>query len=251
MSGATSLPPVPPLPGREADPVRRAVLAAGLMAGAAWVATQTTPRLPLIGRIGRLDLAHDVPERFAGWRLDPQGAVLVVNPEQQAFIDQIYSQTLSRVYLDGAGQRVMLSVAYGEDQRRGSALHEPEVCYPAQGFRIQRRSKGDVLWTDGARPSVILPVQRLETVLNAQRFEPVSYWIVIGQRLVVGAMQRKLALYHYGLQGLIADGMIVRVSTVGRDSAHEFALQARFIAELLAAVPEPVRSRLAGREGPA
>ncbi|WP_141291971.1 exosortase-associated protein EpsI, B-type, partial [Ideonella azotifigens] len=193
----------------------------------------------------------DVPERFAGWQLDPQGEVLVVNPEQQAFIDRIYSQTLSRVYLDGAGQRVMLSVAYGEDQRRGSALHEPEICYPAQGFRIQRRSQGEVRWMDGARSSAVLPVQRLETVLNAQRFEPLSYWIVIGRRRVVGALERKLALYHYGLQGLIADGMIVRVSTVGRDSAQEFALQARFIAELLATLPEPVRSRLAGREEPA
>ena len=66
---------------------------------------------------------------------------------------------------------------------------------------------------------------------------------------VAGALQRKLTLMRYGLQGLIADGMILRVSSVGADSAPQFALQAAFIGALLAALPGPLRSRFAGLEG--
>mgnify|MGYP000496771242 CR=1 FL=1 len=53
----------------------------------------------------------------------------------QEMLARLYSQVVSRVYLDSTtGKTVMLSLAYGEEQNKQSQVHLPEVCYPAQGF---------------------------------------------------------------------------------------------------------------------
>ena len=50
------------------------------------------------------------------------------------------------------GRQIMLSIAYGEDQRDGMKLHYPEVCYPAQGFQSRSfQIRADQLSTT-ARP---------------------------------------------------------------------------------------------------
>lgn len=226
---------------QEPDLLRRAVLAAALMGTAVWGAERLVPRLSLAQQLGALELTRDIPRDFSGWQQDVTQNIQVINPQQQAFIEQIYSQTLSRVYLNAQGARIMLSVAYSEDQRRSMALHLPDICYPAQGFEIRSRSRADVPLLHGQQT-----VQRLETVAGGQRYEPLSYWVVIGDHLVIGGTQRKLALFRYGLRGIIADGMIVRVSSIGQDTAQQYALQNTFIRDFLGALPESLRRRVAG-----
>jgi EpsI family protein len=134
-----------------------------------------------------------------------------------------------------------VAVAYGEDQRRQSALHYPEVCYPAQGFAVESKSTALLDLPNGR-----LPVKRLVTALNKQRYEPLTYWVVVGEHHVEGAIGKKLALMRYGVKGQIADGFIFRVSSIGRDSAQEFEVQQRFIADLMGALQPADRSRLSG-----
>jgi hypothetical protein len=59
---------------------------------------------------------------------------------------------------------------------------------------------------------------------------------------------RKFAQLSYGLSGLVPDGMVVRVSTLGEDAANSeaYRLQARFVQNLISAMTEPVRQRLTG-----
>jgi hypothetical protein len=50
-------------------------------------------------------------------------------------------------------------------------------------------------------------------------------------------LQEQIEQLRYGLRGEIPDGMLVRVSSLNRDSKNPFALQARFINDLQRAAP--------------
>jgi hypothetical protein len=52
----------------------------------------------------------------------------------------------------------------------------------------------------------------------AQRHEPVTFWFVVGEHVAVSGQQQKIAQLRYGVQGLIPDGMLVRVSSIDRDT---------------------------------
>jgi EpsI family protein len=138
------------------------------------------------------------------------------------------------------GQRIMLSVAYGGDQSDGTSAHRPEVCYPAQGFEITANAKS-------AQPAAggTLAVRQLMSKLGG-RNEPITYWVVVGNEVATSGIEQKLAQMRYGLRGIIADGMLVRVSSIDADMARGHAIQSDFIAEMAAAIPGPVRPRVFG-----
>ncbi|MEF8728842.1 MAG: exosortase-associated protein EpsI, B-type [Accumulibacter sp.] len=181
-----------------------------------------------------------IPETFGGWTMDKSVTPIQPPPEQQAVIDRTYDQTLARTYVNEAGVRVMLSLAYGGNQNEGMNTHRPEICYPAQGFQLH-----------SSMPSVLdlrqrrLPVQRV-IASQGQRHEPITYWIVVGDELSAFGIKHKLSTLKYGLTGRIPDGMLIRVSTIDRDEARAFKIQELFIESLLAAVSPEDQSRLLG-----
>lgn len=181
-----------------------------------------------------------IPKRFGTWQEEPQTAVRVVNPQTQALLDKLYSQIVTRVYVNDAGYRIMLSVAYGGDQREGLRAHKPEVCYPAQGFTL-RRSESYRLDT----PFGAIAARRMLATYN-RRQEPVTYWQTIGRRSVDGGMAAKLAEIKVGLTGRIPDGLLFRVSSIDADPARAYRAQDGFVRELLAQVAPEERARLAG-----
>lgn len=224
---------------------RRAALAALLMGGASLAAWKLTPTQHMASLHGDLDLESQIPKRFGDWALDTSAVGGVVNPQQEELLKQLYSQILSRTYVNGQGQRVMLSIAYGNDQRDGLQLHYPEVCYPAQGFQLLSNRKVDLRLA-----GLQIPARRLETVFGNQRYEPVTYWTVIGDTVVRGGIDKKLAEMRYGFKGLIPDGLLFRVSSIDRDTASAYVLQDQFCSALLAELPAGVRARVAGIERP-
>ena len=165
----------------------------------------------------------------------------MVDPTQSELIRKIYGQTLSRIYVDRHGYRIMLSIAYGSDQSDAMQVHKPETCYPAQGFLLEAR--GDDLLRIG---NADIPVVRIKTSLDS-RHEPVTYyWTTIGNRAVRGSIHKKFVEMYYGLTGKIPDGMLIRVSSIDSDTPQAFRSQDRFITELIDAVPITTRIRLAG-----
>ncbi|HMN79307.1 MAG TPA: EpsI family protein [Burkholderiaceae bacterium] len=218
---------------------RRAAAAALLMSVASAGGLLLKPGTRLSDQLPPFELASAVPTRFGGWQ-EHIGSSHVVNPVGRDALDRLYSQTLSRVYVDGAGNRVMLSVAYGGDQSDATSMHLPEVCYPAQGF-LQRASSSAVLKASDRT----LPVRRL-VMVQGRRIEPLTYWLVVGDRIATGSLGHKKIQIEYALRGLIPDGLILRVSTIGEDTERGFALQQRFLVDLRGALPEPARVRLAG-----
>jgi EpsI family protein len=218
-----------------------ASLALGLaMAAAAALTIALTPRPRVPGPHDRFSLDSMIPARFAGWAIDTAIVPLTPDPEQQSALARIYDQTLSRTYVNAAGQRVMLSIAYGGDQSNALALHLPEVCYTAQGFQIVAASDGVLATRAGP-----LPVKRLVARQSA-RNEPITYWITIGDKAVASSIRQKLQRLAYGVTGKIPDGMLVRVSTIQADQRDAWRVQAGFIDQLLAVLPARDRARLLG-----
>lgn len=220
--------------------IRRALGALILMLVAALGAWALTPTHKLADQLGPLDLEAAIPTEFGDWQMLPASSGGIVNPQQTAVIEQIYTQTLSRTYLNRrTGEAVMLSIAYGEDQRDGMALHYPEVCYPAQGFQVKSNKKGTLRLDQGE-----IPVRRLETFAG-QRFEPVTYWTMIGEHATLGGLDKKLTEMQYSLRGQIPDGLLFRVSSINRESSRAFESQGQFVAALLPALTPQASVRLA------
>ncbi len=220
-------------------------LAASVVLGVAMAATSAltgalTPKRKLAAGAPRFNLEQMIPASFAGWRIDAAIVPLKPDPERQTMLEKLYDQTLSRTYVDRAGQRVMLSIAYGGDQSKALQLHLPEVCYVAQGFQMLGSADGVLATRFGA-----LPVKRLVARQDA-RNEPITYWITIGDQAVLSGIEQKLQRLAYGLSGTIPDGMLMRVSTIGPDAGAAWRLQDRFVAQMLEALPARDRARLLG-----
>ena len=223
-------------------PVRlRALFAALLLAAAAGLAHVTRPTVHLADEHARVALADVFPAAFGGWRLDDMQPASIVSPDVEAMLKSLYAQTLTRTYVGPQGERIMLSVAYGGDQSDATRAHRPDVCYPAQGFDILASADARVPLGGGAE----LPVRHMLAQLGP-RHEPVTFWFVIGERTAVSGQQQKLAQLGYGLRGLIPDGMLVRVSSIDRDADVAYQMQARFIADMRAAMPHAARLRVFG-----
>jgi EpsI family protein len=221
--------------------MRRAIvfLAASALASASAIALKPTRRsskdlLPI-------DLARQVPLAFEGWTIDKTLVPVLPDPSLQAALNQIYGQTLARTYINAQGQRVMLSIAYGEDQGTdATAAHRPEFCYSAQGFNVT--PLGEAVLYFGGGP---LNVRRLQGNLQA-RHEPITYWVTLNETTVLPGVSRKLEQIRLGLTGHIPDGMLVRVSTISNDRAESFGTQERFLSALYKTMTPEVRARYFG-----
>jgi EpsI family protein len=190
----------------------------------------------------QFDLETLVPAQMGDWKIDTTIATLLVAPELQKVIDETYSQTLTRTYVNSAGKRIMLSVAYGGAHGEGMQTHRPEVCYPAQGFQVVKNTRPDVLSTEYGE----LPVRRL-VAAQGPRNEPITYWVVVGEQQTQFGLGMKLAQMRYTLTGVIPDGMLVRVSSIDRDEAGAYDNQSDFIRAMLAAMRDTERARLTGK----
>jgi EpsI family protein len=206
---------------------------------AAGLAFALTPTVKLADSAARAKLEELIPREFAGWRIDPT-IIPLSSPEVEARLKHLYTETLSRTYINAKGERMMLSIAYGADQRDGLQVHKPESCYPAQGFKLLGINPGVIDTRFGA-----IPVYRLETA-KGPRWEPVTYWTTVGDKVVAGSMQRKRAEMAYAVDGKIADGLLFRVSSIDRNSENAFEEQEKFVAQLLESVDSSGRKRLAG-----
>ncbi len=195
-----------------------------------------------------------IPTQFGDWKLDPDIVPISPSPDVQANLDKIYDQIVSRAYINGQGERVMLVIAYGGDQSDSLKAHRQEVCYAAQGFAIHD-VRPDALSmsvpaVSSASANSNVNVVRVHAQKGA-RSEPISYWFTMGNRVATGRAERLVTQIGYGLVGQIPDGMLVRVSSVSPDVASSYASHDGFVRALLGAVTPQVRTRLSGLSAPA
>lgn len=186
-----------------------------------------------------IGLAAAIPTSFGDWTEVPQHRVKLVDPQLQTFIDSLYSEILERVYVNSQGYTVMLSVAYGPDQRGSLMAHSPERCYVGQGFEVSR-SVAEQL----ATPFGVIPVARF-FANKGSRMEPVTYWRLIGDNAVRGWQQRLVEL-GYVVTGRVPDGLLFRVSSIDKDQVGATQIHGQFVNQLLQAVGTLERKRLSG-----
>ena len=224
---------------------RIAFVICGLMLAGSIGAILARPEMKVARQLTPISLQTMIPKKFGDWHEEMVTQLQVVNPETKALLDKLYSEVLDRVYVNGAGYRIMLSIAYGTDQHGSMQVHKPEVCYPAQGFTVEKSGAARLETIYGT-----IPVRRLYTV-RAPRSEPVTYWFTVGDEAVQEGLQRRLADLRYGLTGRIPDGLLFRVSSIDRDQSRAYRNQDEFVGELLNAVSPLDRERLSGLRAPA
>lgn len=221
----------------------QAVIAFILMACAVAGAHLWRPTSHLADTRAKVDLEQMFPTAFGDWKVDTSLPVQLVAPDMQQFLAKIYSQTLSRTYINGQGQRIMLSVAYGGDQSDATRAHRPEVCYPAQGFQIIANQSGVV-------STATHPLRVRQLVAKAGgRVEPISYWVMVGDYDVLSGTEQKLAQLRYTTGGVVPDGMLVRVSNIDTNTVSAYKLHSQFIQQMSSAMPAAVMSRVMGTNG--
>lgn len=223
--------------------VRISVLLAGLMVFASVGGIAARPASKPPGSAPRYLLEDIVPKQFGDWRELPQRSVQVVNPQTKELLDKLYSQILTRTYVNSQGYQIMLSVAYGDDQRGALQAHKPEVCYPAQGFKLISNVEAPV-----GTPFGNIAARRLNTSMGA-RVEPVTYWFTVGDTAVKNKLEKRMVEIKLGLTGQIPDGLLFRVSSIDPSTQRAFVQQDKFVADLLEAVNPTDRQRLSGLRG--
>lgn len=196
---------------------------------------------PSADQQNQVNLEALIPSEFNDWKIDVSVAPLMVNPDVKGAINKIYSQTLSRTYINNQGERVMLSIAYGRDQRTDLQIHRPEVCYLTGGFDIGELTKTFVDTTIGR-----IPVMHLVAKQGA-RNEPITYWIRMGDSVTRGWFEQKAATLSYELAGKVPDGLLFRISTISNDEQGSYRIQQVFLTSLLQAVRSEDRHWLVGR----
>lgn len=214
------------------------ILCAFMLAGAALALTLKPTKLMVDPEaIPNLDAL--VPNTLGPWTVDKSIVPLEPSPEVRAQLNRIYNQTLSRTYVNAAGDRIMLSVVYGGDQSDSMQVHRPEVCYAAQGFDIVRSTTGNLSTRFG-----VLPVKRLVAV-QGSRMEPITYWIVTGGKTTLPGVQQKFAQLSFGLTGRVPDGFLVRVSSISRDQDRAYTQHHDFVEQMFGNMDSATRMRIA------
>jgi EpsI family protein len=210
-----------------------------LTAGAAYAATPRQ-RMSLLGK-DKLEAL--VPRAFGAWSELPPDSV-VVPENDNSLAARLYAQTVTRVFVNNSdGTGVMALFAYGDTQSDQLQLHRPEVCYPAFGFEVVESLPVNIGLAKGA----VIPARRL-TARSSVRTEHVAYWTRIGEYLPQSGEEQRSAKLRTAFQGIIPDGILVRISNLQVTPNEGFALNQRFAAQLIEAMPKQGLPALVGTQ---
>ena len=221
---------------------RRALIVGLSSVSAAALSEVLRPRQRISTKLPAIELDKQVPADFGDWSIDKSLVPILPNAEVQARLDVLYTQVLARTYINRISQRVMLSIAYGQDQGSdATAAHRPEFCYTAQGFLVKDLGE-KVVQLNGHNIRVKNLYGRM-----SNRHEPITYWVTLNDTAVLPGLDRKLTQMRLGLQGYIPDGMLVRVSSLGENLPREFEIQHVFLTAFEQSLPEALRARYFGK----
>jgi EpsI family protein len=217
------------------------IVAIALILSAAVAAQTMIPHRKLGKAPTQEELERMIPTSFGQWTYEPQ-VRLVEPPGSDTLSKQIYNAELARGYRDPEGRLVMFLIAYGASQSDRLQLHRPEICYAAQGFRVDRLTTVNIDLGAGL-PNI--PVRHMLAV-RENRQEPITYWMRLGDTVATNAVERQVLKVEYGLRGYISDGALVRLSTVGLPEEQAYELQTRFLSDFLRSVDSDTRRFLIG-----
>lgn len=191
-----------------------------------------------IDYLGKSKLENVIPNKIGKWSFVSSSG-LVVPPEDQ-LARALYSQLLTRTYMDEAGNGVMLLVAQSPTQSGILQIHRPEFCYTAGGYRLSPSVPHEVDIPGRAFPALSISATR------DGRTEQIVYWTRIGSQLPTSWTQQRLAVAMDNLRGYVPDAVMVRVSTYGADRTEALVEVDEFIRALIASITPQTQRVLFG-----
>jgi EpsI family protein len=218
------------------DIVRRRLLKRSLAVGGAFALTSATAFAAMPRRaehrLAKVKLGQLIPKQIGAWRFATNDGVVV--PSQEGPVDG-YDQVLTRVYQADGLPSIMLLIAYGSTQGGSLQLHRPETCYPGQGFKLS--SFADLTLRPAADEQV---AARGFTATRDERIERLIYWTRIAESFPRSTAEEYRAIIGSVLNGVVPDGVLVRISTVGPDIGRSDQALSAFAAAL---IDSPVAAR--------
>jgi EpsI family protein len=216
---------------------RRELIIGGACLATAAAAEAMRPK-KRVALLNEQQLENGIPKAFGVWKTHESEGVIAPQSED-GLAAKLYSQTVTRVYSGPGDNLVMLLIAYGNTQSDTLQLHRPEVCYPAFGFEVTESRPTSITLANG----VVLPGRNL-VARTPGREERISYWTRIGEYMPIDNEEQRRMRFRTALAGIIPDGVLVRISNTVMDEKEAFALNARFAADLMQAVPPSYRPAL-------
>lgn len=179
------------------------------------------------------DLENNIPKKFGDWALvQDENPQVSLSSDTNSLQNLIYDDVLMRTYTNKQGIRIMLALAYAKEQRQDVKVHQPDICYPAQGYQMLSSQSTTFDLTTPSNP--VIGKRQLYESSNGR--EAVSYWIRIGDQTSLSGLQMRYKIIKDGLlENRFDDGVLVRVSTrVGNneDLNAVFAIHSQFFDEL-------------------
>lgn len=223
---------------------RRALLVGSAQAATAAAAYAAMPRRSG-DRLAQTRLNAVIPAQIAAWRWVSSAGIVTTT---ETAPEDGYDQQVMRVYAAPGLPRIMLLIAYGSTQGGSLQLHRPETCYPGQGFGLADSRAVDLAF--GASTS---PVHaRAFTARRDDRIERLLYWTRIAAAFPRNTAEEYGAILASVMAGIVPDGILVRVSTLGDDTAGSDRALIRFATAMVAAGSPAARALLVGNAaGPA
>lgn len=219
---------------------RRKVLLGLGMAAASGTAIARMPE-PNRPRIPKERFESLIPDTVGSWRFASESGVVLPPPD--ALSERLYDNLVTRVYTSGEGRPVMLLAAYNNRQDGVLQIHRPEICYPAGGYTLSPTEDIDVPYGGGRS----LPA-RAFLASGRDRDETVMYWTRVGMDFPRRWSEQRVSVIRSNLRGVIPDGLLIRVSSLGSDMEAELAMLRRFVAGFVAAAPAALHPILFGSD---
>ena len=186
-------------------------------------------------------IGQSLPQEFGDWVSERSSDY--IGPELSGAVTRaLYSELVPRTYFnDTTGEGVAMLAAYGDTQSDLLQLHRPEFCYPAVGYNL-RLSRPDRLTLASG---VILPCRKV-VAYKQDRTENIIYWTRMGEALPQSASEQRTTRISQSIEGVVPDGILMRLSAISDDSDAAFATLQQFIPALLKSVPMAKRKALIG-----
>ena len=217
---------------------RREMLIGGACSLAAITAFAMRPRQQ-VAYLGSRTIADMVPLQFASWSFVSSSGLIL--PPKDQLQSEIYSQLLTRTYVNQSGTSVMLLIAYSPAQDGVVQIHRPEVCYPAGGFKLVEIDEHETPLRNG----FFIPSRYIVAETPVRR-EKIMYWTRVGKDFPRRWSEQRWAVFEQNLHGQIPDGLLVRMSST--DQGGDAAVLDRFASDLYQNVGKPMRQVLVGSQ---
>jgi EpsI family protein len=183
-------------------------------------------------------LTEKMPNQVGEWKKLTtvfNGSYVAVSTD--ADLDQPYNELSQSTYARGPRDSIMLVVAWGQKQRQEVKVHNPVLCYKANGFQVLSQQSVPLSIRTASGEQVVANQMLTQ---DMQGYEAVTYWVRVGNAYSVSSLQTRISIIEHGMRGEIPDGILVRASQrlqTASAAEQSFKSTRQFLENLYAGLP--------------